>query len=29
NELYDYTDLNRATLENTQSVFGLTVGIRM
>lgn len=29
NELYDYTELNRATLENTQSVFGLTVGIRM
>jgi len=29
NELYDYTDLNRATLENTQSVFGLTVGIKM
>jgi hypothetical protein len=29
NELYNYTELNRATLENTQSVFGLTVGIRM
>jgi len=29
NELYDYTILNRAVLENTQSVFGLTVGIRM
>lgn len=29
NELYDYTLLNRAVLENEQSVFGLTVGIRM
>ncbi len=29
NELYDYTLLNRAVLENTQNVFGLTVGIRM
>jgi len=29
NELYNYTLLNRAVLENTQSVFGLTVGIRM
>jgi len=29
NELYDYTILNRAVLENTQSVFSLTVGLRM
>jgi hypothetical protein len=29
NELYDYTILNRAVLENTQNLFGLTVGIRM
>jgi hypothetical protein len=29
NELYDYTILNRAVLENTQSIFGLTIGLRM
>jgi len=29
NELYDYTILNIADLENTQNIFGLTIGIRM
>ena len=29
NELYNYTILNQATLDNTQSVFALTLGIRM
>lgn len=29
NELYDYTILNRAVLKNTQSLVGLTIGIRM
>jgi hypothetical protein len=29
NELYNYTELNQARLENIQSIFAVTVGIRM
>lgn len=29
NELYNYTDLNQSRLENAQSIFAVTVGIRM
>jgi hypothetical protein len=29
NERYFYTELNEATLENTQSIFAITVGLRM